>query len=340
MRRRLGQRYEVGEPIGSGATSTVHLGRLLGTAGFTKLIAIKRPHPHLASDATLRALLVDEARLVSRISHPNVVGVLDVAEDDGELFVVLEYARGATLAELLAAGRPAPALAVAVVRDALSGLHAAHHARDAAGEPLGLVHRDVTPRNVVATTDGVGKILDFGVAKARARLSTTREGHVRGSLPYMAPEQIRDEPLGPRTDVYGASVVLWEALTGRRLFAGESEAAVIQKILDHDVKPPSTIVPALPGALDAVVLRGLASDPAERFASGLEMALALETSLAPAPREDVAAWVTRLKEAELEAREARISRPDDADADAGGDPANAFERPAEAGASERPAEAG
>jgi eukaryotic-like serine/threonine-protein kinase len=306
VRRRLGQRYEIGEAIGSGATSTVHVGQLLGTAGFTKVIAIKRLHPHLASDEALRTILVDEARLVSRISHPNVVGVLDVAEDQGELFLVLEYARGATLAELLREGRPEPALSVRVISDALAGLHAAHHARDGRGEPLGLVHRDVTPRNVVATTDGIGKILDFGIAKARARLSTTREGHVRGSVPYMAPEQVRDEPLSARTDVYGASVVLWEALTGRRLFEGETEAAILQKILDHDVVAPSTVSPELPQALDAVVLRGLASDPEQRFASGLEMALALEASFTPASSAAVAAWVAAHKEPELAGREERL----------------------------------
>ena len=159
--RFIGQRYELVSAIGTGATSTVHLGRLHGTAGFVKPIAIKRLHPHLKADAALRAILMDEARLVSRISHPNVVAVLDVLEDKGELFLILEYVHGATLAELLAAGgRCPPSIAACVMRDVLNGLHAAHHARDASGTLLGLVHRDVSPRNVIVTADGIGKILD------------------------------------------------------------------------------------------------------------------------------------------------------------------------------------
>jgi len=306
-RRRIGQRYELFGAMAAGGTSTVHLGRLHGTAGFVKPIAVKRLHPHLAADPTLRRVLVEEARLVSRISHPNVVAVLDIVEDEGELFLVLEYVHGATVSELVADGRRLPPpLAVAILKDALTGLHAAHHARDASGALLGLVHRDVSPRNVIVTTDGIGKILDFGIAKARARQSSTREGHVRGSLPYMAPEQLGDEPLTARTDVYGAAVVLWEALTGARLFDGETEAAIVKRILDHDVRAPSTVVPELPRALDAVVLRGLARDPEQRFASGLEMALALEASLAPARSAEVGVWVTAHAETELARRQALL----------------------------------
>ena len=288
----------------AGGTSTVHLGRLHGTAGFVKPIAIKRLHPHLAADPALRAILVDEARLVSRISHPNVVTVLDIVEDDGELFLVFEYVHGATLGALCASGKPCSAATViAVMRDVLSGLHAAHHARDASGEFLGLVHRDVSPKNVIVTTGGVGKILDFGIAKARARQSITREGHVRGSLPYMAPEQLADEVLTARTDVYSAAVVLWEALTGERLFIGETEAAIIKRILDHDVRAPSTVRANLPRGLDAVVLRGLSRDPDERFASGLEMALALEGCLPPARPAEVASWVMLASSEELARRQ-------------------------------------
>ncbi len=304
-RRRIGQRYELFAALAAGGTSTVHLGLLHGTAGFVKPIAVKRLHPHLAADQALRQILVEEARLVSRISHPNVVAVLDIVEDHGELFLVLEYVHGATVAELIGGEgtRCEPAVAVAIMKDALTGLHAAHHARDASGALLGLVHRDVSPRNVIVSTDGIGKVLDFGIARARARKSSTRDGHVRGSLPYMAPEQLSDEPLSARTDVYGASVVLWEALTGTRLFDGESDAAIIKRILDHDVRAPSTRVPELPQALDAVLLRGLARDPGQRFASGLEMALALEESLAPARPAAVAAWVAARAEKELARRQ-------------------------------------
>ena len=306
-RRRIGQRYELFGAMAAGGTATVHLGRLHGTAGFMKPIAIKRLHPHLAADPILRTILVEEARLVSRISHPNVVAVHDIVEDDGELFLVLEYVHGATISELTKGGeRWAPATAIAVMRDALTGLHAAHHARDASGALLGLVHRDVSPRNVIVTTDGIAKVLDFGIAKARARQGTTRDGHVRGSLPYMAPEQLADEPLTSRTDVYGAAVVLWEMLTGARLFTGDTDAAIVKRILDHDVRGPSTVVEELPRALDAVLLRGLARDPEHRFGSGLEMALALEESLAPSRPAIVADFVMRTAEKELARRQALL----------------------------------
>jgi len=305
--RRIGQRYELFGAMAAGGTATVHLGRLHGMAGFMKPIAVKRLHPHLAADPALRTILVEEARLVSRISHPNVVAVLDIVEDEGELFLVLEYVHGATLFELMAKGeRCTPATAVAVMKDVLTGLHAAHHARDASGALLGLVHRDVSPRNVIVTTDGVGKILDFGIAKARVRQSTTRDGHIRGSLAYMAPEQLADETLTARTDVYGAAVVLWEALTGARLFQGDTDAAIVKRILDHDVRAPSTVVGELPRSLDMAVLRGLARDPEARFASGLEMALALEESLTPARSAVVAAWVMRIAETELARRQALV----------------------------------
>jgi serine/threonine-protein kinase len=309
--RRIGQRYEIGEAIGSGATATVHIGRLRGTAGFTKLVAIKKLHAHLASDEKLRAILVEEARLVSRISHPGVAAVLDVADDGGEIFLVLEYARGGTLAELASGKAIPPAIAIAIVRDALAGLHAAHHARRPDGTPLELVHRDVSARNIVATTDGIGKVLDFGIARARERMSTTKDGCIRGSIPFMSPEQIRDEKLTPKTDVYSTSVVLWEALTGVRLFERENEAATMRAILDHDVRAPSTVVPSLPRALDDVVLRGLASAPEERFGSALAMSVALEASLAPANAAEVAAWVKDLRETDLAARESRMASATD-----------------------------
>jgi eukaryotic-like serine/threonine-protein kinase len=315
-RRRIGQRYELFGKLAAGGTATVHLGRLHGSAGFTKPIAIKRLHPHLAGDPALRSLLAHEARLVSRISHPNVVGVLDIVENDGELFLILEYVHGRTLAELLGGGaRCAPAVAVAILRDALTGLHAAHHTRGADGGLLGLVHRDVSARNVIVTSEGTGKILDFGIAKASSHQGNTGEGSVRGSLPYMAPEQLEDGPLSPRTDVYGASVVLWEALTGERLFSGDTDAAIVRRILDHDVRAPSAVVPGLPRALDAVVLRGLARDPSTRFGSGLEMALALAEALAPAPPAAVGEWVSGEARDELDRRQALLDSAEIADAE-------------------------
>src|SRR5262249_47672516 len=151
-----------------------------------------------------------------------------------------------------------------------------HYARGEGGAPLHLVHRDVTPRNVMVATDGTARLLDFGIARARDKDGTTRDGYVRGTLPYMAPEQLHGEKVTAASDLYAAAAVLWELLTGRRLFQGETEAAVVKRILDHDVRAPSELVPGLPAGFDGVAARGLASEPDARYRSGLEMALALE----------------------------------------------------------------
>lgn len=292
--------YELSEAFASGATSTVHLARVPGA---TRVVAVKRLHPHLAArEGTLRARLVEEARIVGHIAHPNVVQMLETVETEREVFLVMEHVEGETLERLLALGACSPAIAVAIARDVLAGLHAAHHARDGSGAPLGLVHRDVSPKNVIVGTDGRAKLLDFGIAKVEGRARTTRDGHVRGTLAYMAPEQLEGEALGPRADVYAMGVVAWEALTGRFLVDADTDDAVARRILDHDFVAPSTHVPALPRALDAAVMRALARAPEMRFASALEMALALEESLAPASAEEVGAWVESLAGARIRAR--------------------------------------
>lgn len=303
MIQRIHERYVMSERLAAGATASVHVGRLIGAGGFGKIVAIKRLHGHLAGSEAFRSILVEEARLASRISHPNVVQVLDVVESDGELFLVLEYVSGETLRRLVElGGRPPTAVAVAIVRDILKGLHAAHHARSTSDEPLELVHRDVTPRNVMVSTEGVAKVLDFGIAKALGRESTTRDGHVRGTLAYMAPEQLVGAPLTARTDLHACAIILWELLTGERLFVGQTEAAVTKRALDHDVRAPSQVSADVPAAFDAVVLRALARDPEERYATGLEMALAMERCAPAATALEVADWVARAGRASLDAR--------------------------------------
>ena len=159
---------------------------------------------------------------------------------------------------------------------ALEGLHAAHEARDAKGEPLDLVHRDVSPHNILVGTDGIARVLDFGVAKARGRAQTTRVGQLKGKLAYMAPEQLRGK-VTRRTDVFAASVVLWEALTGTRLFQGDDEGEVVDQLLHKEIPSPRQYAPAVTRELEEVVMRGLAREPARRFATAREMAIALES---------------------------------------------------------------
>lgn len=277
----------------------IHIGRLEGPMGFGRTVAIKRLHPSCADNGELAIMLGDEARLASRIDHPNVVRTLDVVAAEGELLVVMELVQGVSLAGLIksaaAVGERIPVrVAVGVVVGLLYGLHAAHEATSESGRPLDLVHRDVSPQNVLVGSDGVPRVVDFGVAKAMGRLHTTRDGSIRGKMAYMPVEQLAGESIDRRADIYAASVVLWELLAGRRLFARDSDAATVTAVLHAPAPKPSEARPEIPASLDAIVARGLARDRTERFSSALEMAAALEeTQLAASPRE-IAAFVKRL----------------------------------------------
>jgi eukaryotic-like serine/threonine-protein kinase len=303
-------RYAMYEQFAAGGMATLHFGRLLGPSGFSRTVAIKRLHAHLAEDPDFVAMFLDEARLAARIHHPNVIQTLDVESSEGELFVVLDYVHGDSLSRLLQEARrvsaPAtPAIIGTILFGGLEGLHAAHEARDAKGDPLELVHRDVSPHNFLVGTDGIARVLDFGVAKARGRAQTTRGGQLKGKLAYMAPEQLRGK-VTRRTDVFAASVVLWEALTGRRLFEGDDEGDVINNILHEAIPSPRQYAPLVTPELEGVVMRGLERDPARRFATAREMAIALESQVTLATPIEVGAFVERIGGATLAQRAARV----------------------------------
>jgi eukaryotic-like serine/threonine-protein kinase len=304
-------RYALYDAIAAGGMATVHLGRLLGHVGFERTVAIKRLHPQFAQDPEFVSMFLDEARVVARIRHPNVVPTLDVVAVDGEIFIVMEYVQGESLARLIKAAlakgtRIPPPFAVTMLAGVLHGLHAAHEARSERGQPLEVVHRDISPQNILVGIDGVARVLDFGVAKAAGRLQTTREGQLKGKLGYMAPEQISGVT-GRGTDVYAASVVLWEALTGRRLFIADSEAHTMKLVLENRVSPPSELAADLPPALDALVLRGLSREPADRYPTARDMALALEEVLPPVTPSKLGAWVESMAEKTLGDRSERIA---------------------------------
>jgi len=282
--------------------ATVHIGRLVGPAGFARTVAIKRLHQHLAQDPHFVASFVDEARLAACIRHPNVVPTLDVVVNAGEILVVMEYVQGESLNRLLRGGRPPLPIIGAIASQMLSGLHAAHEATSPNGKPLKLVHRDVSPQNVVVGTDGVARLLDFGVAKASWRMQDTRDGSLKGKTAYMSPEQLHWRPLDRRADIFAASIVLWEALTGQRLFAAASAEATAANIMVGQVLPPSAVAPDLPSAVDPIVLRGLAADPDNRYATALEMALALEAVIPLATPRELGAWVEEQARGELAKR--------------------------------------
>src|SRR4051812_16065415 len=234
--------------LASGGMSSVHLGRLVGAAGFGRTVAIKQLHPHLAEEREFVTMLLDEARLASRVRHLNVVSVGDVVQADGQLLLVMEYIPGVSLAELLRRAledkTPIPLPIVSAIGcGILHGLHAAHEATDERGRPLGIVHRDVSPQNVLVGSDGIARLVDFGVAKAAGRLHNTVSGQVKGKLGYMAPEQLRAGAVDRRADIYAAALVIWETATLRRPFGEESDAPLAR--VNNDVPAASSVVPGL-----------------------------------------------------------------------------------------------
>ncbi len=283
-------RYELLATIASGGMATVYVGRLRGAGGFSRTVAVKRAHPHLLADPTYRTMLVDEARLAARLHHPNVVAVLDIEELAGELSLVMDYVEGSSLMELMetsrAAGQPlSPRIAMRVALDACAGLHAAHSLSDNDGQPLGLVHRDVSPQNILVGVDGVARLSDFGIAKSAEGVATTT-GVLKGKLSYMAPEYLESTRLDARSDVFSLGVVVWEALAGQKLFRGKSELETFKKVVATQVPPLSSVASWANPRLDAILGTALARSPENRFRSAESFGAALETA---ARRDDLIA---------------------------------------------------
>ncbi len=305
--RTLG-RYLISGPIAVGGMASVHLGKLSGPAGFGRTVALKRMLQSFASNPKARQMLLDEARLTSRVNHPNVVQTLDVVEDGNELYLVLDYVQGESLDHLLDRCRelktpPPPRVATAIVVAVLRGLHAAHNAKGEDGQPLELVHRDLSPHNILVDVHGVPRVLDFGVARARGRLQGTQDGQLKGKLAYLAPEQVHGDA-SPRSDLFAAGVVLFETLTLRPLFQGQSEAEVLAEVLLCKVPPLASLGVDAP-QLQVVLDRVLDREPSRRYASAAEMADALEACGA-ASASELAQWVQSLAAESLAVRAKRV----------------------------------
>ncbi len=276
--------------------ATVHYGRLLGPVGFSRTVAIKRLHPQFAQDPEFVTMFLDEARLAGRIRHPNVVATLDVVATSNEIFLVMDYVHGESLARIMRAlickdeVVPLP-IALRIASDALQGLHAAHEARDERGVPLNIVHRDISPQNILVGVDGTARLVDFGVAKATGQGQTTREGQIKGKLGYMAPEQLRGGKVSRQTDIHAFATVLWEMLTGRRLFAGDNEADTVGKVVMHSIPLVADLVPGTPPAVDTVLRKGLSESLAVRYATARDMCIALDACGPAASTMQVADWV-------------------------------------------------
>lgn len=286
--------YEVVHELKSGGMGSVLLGRRRGPGTFEQLVAIKTIRAELASAETVRAMFLDEAAILARLNHPGVATVHDFGEEDGNLYMVMEYVAGIPFRDL-GDLRPPPGVAARAVAEACRGLHAAHEARDLSGHLLGLVHRDISPDNLLLGFDGHVKVIDFGIAIVKNRQAPVTEfGTVKGKPPYMSPEQVKNEPMDRRSDVFSLAVVLHELLTGKPLFDGDSIYAIARAVEHMPIQPPSAILgEPLPSGLDAAVMAALERDPARRTPTAAAFAEQLEQAIAASGQETLEAWAER-----------------------------------------------
>jgi eukaryotic-like serine/threonine-protein kinase len=282
-------RYELLLPIAKGGMAEVWAARLHGTRGFQKVVAIKTILSGAIDDARMEEMFLVEAEIASQIHHPNVVGTIDLGEHEGVLYLVMEWVDGESLNVLMqkaaSHGGVPIAIGVNLIGQACQGLYAAHNLRDDQGSLLGVVHRDVSPHNLLVTYSGTAKVVDFGIAKATSQASSTEAGEVKGKFAYMAPEQVRAQPVDARTDLFALGILLYQITTGKHPFRGENPAETLQNICaERGPVPPSAFLPEYPAELEAVVLKALAKNPDHRFASANDMLTALERAM-PGPLE-------------------------------------------------------
>lgn len=308
MAKRFGA-YEILHELKSGGMGSVLLGRRRGPGSFEQLVAIKTILPDYASAPAVRAMFLDEAAILARINHPGIATVHDFGEEAGTLYMAMEYVAGISFRGL-PEGALTPAVAARAIAEACRGLHAAHEVRDTAGQLLGVVHRDISPDNLMLGFDGHVKVIDFGIALVKNRQAPVTEfGTVKGKPPYMSPEQVKNEAMDRRSDVFSLGVVLYEMLTGRPLFDGDSIYAVARAVEHQEIRPPSQVVGwPLPFGLDAVVMAALDRDLERRTPSAAAFAEALEQVINAAGDETLEAWAERELARPREAHRAWLAR--------------------------------
>jgi serine/threonine-protein kinase len=286
--------YEILYELKTGGMGAVLLGRRRGPGAFEQLVAIKTIRPEFAQTAAVRAMFLDEAAILARLNHPAIATVHDFGEQGGTLYMVMEYVAGIAFRDAMIHGLP-PAIVARAIAEACRGVHAAHELRDLAGGLLGVVHRDISPDNLMFGFDGHIKVIDFGIALIKNRQAPVTElGTLKGKPPYMSPEQVKNEAIDRRSDVFSLAVVLWEMLTGRALFGGDSIYAIALAVEHQELVPPSQAIgAALPAGLDAVVMRALERDVARRTPSAAELAEQLEQVIQTAGDETLESWAER-----------------------------------------------
>ncbi|MEO0322011.1 MAG: serine/threonine-protein kinase [Myxococcota bacterium] len=303
QRARLDEDYTLVARLGQGGMAEIYLAVHHGLSGFRKLVVIKRLLPHMAHDPEVVQMFLDEARLAARLNHPHVVQTTKVGAAEGHYFLAMEFLDGQPLNRILRrqaelGRRMPPALAARIIADALEGLHYAHCAKDFDGSPLRIVHRDVSPHNLMVTYDGVVKILDFGIAKATLQEAATRTGLIKGKFAYISPEQATGETVDQRADVWSMGVCLWECLAGRRLFKGKSEVATLHESLTKEIPEIVDYAGEVPRELEEIAFKALQRDMGERYPSAEAMRADLEDWLAEQSHEGsrarLGAWVNDL----------------------------------------------
>jgi eukaryotic-like serine/threonine-protein kinase len=291
-------RYRLIALLATGGMAEIYLATQTGAGGFEKLVVIKRVLPNMERNKRLVGMILDEASIAARIVHKNVVQIFDVGQIEGRTFIAMEYLDGENLATVvdssLRRGDGLPRdLAAGIIMQAAEGLHHAHTATDSKGKHLGIVHRDVSPQNILVQYNGVVKLVDFGIARANQRITETRTGVLKGKLAYMSPEQVLGRELDGRSDVFSLGVVMWECLLGERLFAMDNDLATLEAITGSDVPSPLTVDPDMPEALCQIMLRALARDREARYQSAAEMRAAIRSYLKSTRAEADTAAISR-----------------------------------------------
>ena len=275
-------RYSLIRRLAFGGMAEIFLAAMKGDEGFEKRVVLKRILPQFSADPAFVSMFIDEAKVAARLSHPNIVQVYDFGAVDGVYFITMEFVDGADLHQILKwsseTRMPLPAPAVAAIgEDVARGLHYAHTLSDDRGAPLRIVHRDVSPHNIMLSRAGTTRLMDFGIAKAADRATRTATGTIKGKVAYMAPEQASDRELDGRADQFALGLVLWECLTGVRMFQSNSDLDLLRQVVECRVRPVTSLRPDVPEALDRVIRRSLAADPNERYPSLEPMARDLAT---------------------------------------------------------------
>ncbi|MCE9571942.1 MAG: protein kinase [Deltaproteobacteria bacterium] len=293
-------KYSVDRRLGVGGMAEVFLCRRRGIGGFDKQVVIKRIRPDITHDPAFLGMFLDEARVAANLSHPNIVQIFEIDELDGVPYIAMEYVHGPTLAHLLrlrpTARPPRYGEFAQLGAGVAAGLHYAHNARDASGAPLGLVHRDISPHNIIISLDGTAKVFDFGVAKARGNRALTNVGLIKGKISYMAPEQMLGRPVDHRADIYALGVCLYEATVGQRPFNAATEGELFAARIAGTFPRPREVRPDYPPELEEILLAAMAPEPADR-PSGAELQRALTgfaSSRSSAAAQDLADWIGEL----------------------------------------------